>query len=123
MSAPSSKIKVTKEMRNKMNKEQDFQVNANGFVVLNPEDGYRKDNSLWFGECSECGERVTNSKFDGFWTHTKYAEKGYYSKEQFDKDGMYNFASSKSIDYCPKVVGEKIETIRWYQIDGVKFYA
>jgi hypothetical protein len=33
---------------------------GNGFTALNPADGYRKDNRLWFGNCSVCGERVTN---------------------------------------------------------------
>jgi hypothetical protein len=96
---------------------------ANGFTALNCEDGFRKDNRLWFGECSECGERITNSHFDGVWKHTIYSEKGYYSKEEFDRNGMYNFGSSRQVDYCPKVVGEEINTIRWYQIDGEKFYA
>ncbi len=41
------------------------------FTVLNPEDGYRKDNRLWFGHCSECGERVTSSSIDGIlWKHS-----------------------------------------------------
>jgi hypothetical protein len=109
-------------MRNKMSKVEKIQE-ANGFTAINCEDGYRKDNSLWFGECSECGERITNSKFDGFWTHTQYFEKGFYSKEEFDRDGISNFTSSKSIDYCPKVAGVEFDTIRWYKVDGVKVYA
>ena len=96
---------------------------GNGFSVLNPADGYRKDNRLWFGNCSVCNERVTNSNLMGIWEHTKYSEKGFYSKEEFERDGIANFSSSKQIDYCPKVVGEPDETIRWYQIDGVKKYA
>ena len=124
MSAPNAKIVVTKEMRNKMNKVEKVQE-ANGFTAINCEDGFRKDNRLWFGECSECGERITNSAFDGFWTHTQDFEIGHYTKEYFDKglDGLANFHRSKKIDYCPKVAGVKFDTIRWYQVDGVKYYA
>jgi hypothetical protein len=96
---------------------------ANGFTALNCEDGFRKDNRLWFGECSECGERITNSALDGVWKHTIYSEKGFYSKEAFDEGIFYNFASSRQVDYCPKVKGEEINTIVWYQVDGVKIYA
>ena len=59
---------------------------GNGFKVLNPADGYRQDNRLWFGECSVCGERITNSALDGVWKHTQQLENGW----------------SKQIDYCPK---------------------
>lgn len=96
---------------------------ANGFTALNCEDGFRKDNRLWFGECSECGERIHNSHLDGVWKHTIYLEKGFYSKENFDKGFPYNFASSRDVDYCPKVVGEENQTITWYQVDGEKVYA
>jgi hypothetical protein len=65
---------------------------GNGFNVLNPEDGYRKDNRLWFGECSKCGERVTNSSLKGIWEHTLYLVK------------EKNHSVSKSIDYCPMSV-------------------
>ena len=105
-----------------MTKVEKTQI-ANGFTALNCEDGFRKDNSLWFGECSECGERITNSRFDNFWVHTQYFEIGYFSKEEFDRNGIYNFARSKKIDFCPKVEGIEFDTIRWYQIDGEKFYA
>ena len=97
--------------------------NANGFTALNCEDGFRKDNRLWFGECSECGERITNSHFDGVWKHTIYTEQGFYSKENFDKGFPYNFGSSHQVDYCPKVEGKEVATIKWYQVDGVKYYA
>ena len=96
---------------------------GSNFKVSNPADGYQKNNRLWFGECVECGERVTNSNLNGIWSHTLYSEKGYYSKEEFDRDGIANFTSSKDIDYCPKVVGETNETIRWYKVDGEKFFA
>ena len=72
-------------MRNKMNVVEKVQQ-ANGFVALNCEDGYRKDNRLWFGECSECGERITNSFLDGVWKHTQKLEDGW----------------SRQIDFCPK---------------------
>ena len=70
--------------------KNDWAVNANGFTVLNPADGYRKDNRLWFGECSECGESVTNSHLKGIWEHTQILE----------QDGLST--KSKTIDYCPK---------------------
>lgn len=69
--------------------KNDWAVNANGFVVLNPRDGYRKDNRLWFGECSECGESVTNSALKGIWVHTIILE----------RDGLST--KSKDVDYCP----------------------
>jgi len=66
---------------------------GNGFTVINPKDGYRKDNRLWFGECATCGESVSSSsmsaKYNG-WTHTltkKISETGF---------------QMTSIDYCPK---------------------
>lgn len=98
---------------------------GNGFSVLNPADGYRKDNSLWFGECSECGERITNSHLNGIWEHTKVFEVGHYTKEYFDKglDGLANYKRSKHIDYCPKVAGEVFVTIRWCFENGKRYYA
>lgn len=122
MSVVRGLLIVDKEMRNKMNKVEKTQI-ANGFTALNCEDGYRKDNRLWFGECSECGQRIHNSHLVGKWEHTIYTEKGFYSKEAFELGLFYNFASSKDVDYCPKVQGEEINTIVWYQEDGVKHYA
>ena len=72
-----------------MNKVEKVQE-ANGFTALNCEDGFRKDNRLWFGECSECGERITNSALKGVWEHTLILEQG------------HNYTKSKNIDYCPK---------------------
>jgi hypothetical protein len=66
---------------------------GNGFSVLNPADGYRKDNRLWFGNCSVCEERVTNSNLKGIWEHTLILE----------RDGLST--KSRQIDYCPKVGG------------------
>jgi hypothetical protein len=63
---------------------------GSNFTVSNPEDGYRKDNRLWFGKCNRCGERVTNSSLSGVWEHTI----------PISKDG---YTMSKGIDYCPKI--------------------
>ena len=67
---------------------------GNGFTVINPEDGYRKDNSLWFGECSECGERVVSSLMSAKnvgWTHSVVVG-------TIGTTGKI----TKSVDYCPK---------------------
>ena len=64
---------------------------GNGFSVLNPADGYRKDNRLWFGNCSVCNERVTNSNLKGIWEHTEILEQNGLSTK------------SRQIDYCPSV--------------------
>lgn len=67
---------------------------GNGFSVLNPADGYRQDNTLWFGECSECGERISSSLHDkGAWMHRLILW----------QDGLST--SSRQIDYCPSVQG------------------
>ena len=43
---------------------------GDGFTVINPQDGYRKDNTIWNGTCSECGERVYNSIMTNYkWEH------------------------------------------------------
>ena len=110
-------------MRNKMNKVEKVQE-ANGFTALNCEDGYRKDNRLWFGECSECGERITNSALKGVWVHTVYSERGWFSNQEwFEMRIMPNYSSSKDVDYCPKSTGQYVAPIDWIQIDGEKVYA
>lgn len=68
---------------------------ANGFTAINCEDGYRKDNRLWFGECSECGERITNSHLNGIWKHEIVLEVKYH------ESGTIAYKSSKQVDYCP----------------------
>lgn len=68
---------------------------ANGFTAINCEDGFRKDNRLWFGECSLCGERITNSHLDGVWKHTIILETKYHAS------GTIAYQSSKQVDYCP----------------------
>lgn len=61
------------------------------FNVIDPEDGYRKDGRLWFGRCSECGERVTSSFVDDvIWKHKAYLP------------STFGGETSKSIDYCPQ---------------------
>ena len=81
-----------------MNKEQDFQTTTTkGFSVLEARDGYRQDNRLWFGICSVCDERVTNSALKGEWEHTLILE------QEFHADGTVFYTKSKQIDYCPKV--------------------
>jgi hypothetical protein len=110
-------------MRNRMNKVEKVQE-ANGFTALNCEDGYRKDNRLWFGECSECGERITNSALKGVWVHTVYSERGWFSNQEwFEMRIMPNYSSSKDVDYCPKSTGQYVAPIDWIQIDGEKVYA
>lgn len=76
---------------------QDFKVNANGFTVLNARDGFRKDNSLWFGECSVCGETVSNSRLSGVWEHQVILE------EKLFEDGRVFMRKTRQIDYCPAV--------------------
>jgi len=58
---------------------------GNGFTVLNPADGFRKDNTLWFGKCDTCGETVTQSRFHKFWEHTISVGPNTY----------------RGVDYCP----------------------
>jgi hypothetical protein len=60
---------------------------GNGFTVLNPADGYRKDNALWFGNCATCGKRVTQSRFHKYWEHTIQVAPNTY----------------RGVDYCPAV--------------------
>jgi len=72
---------------------------GNGFTVINPHDGYRKDNRLWFGECSECGEQVVSSLMSAKntgWTHEIRSNVKYH-----DSGNVLSY-SSISVDYCPK---------------------
>jgi hypothetical protein len=79
---------------------------GNGFRVLNPGDGFRQNDQLWFGKCDTCGETVTSSYFTGgAWEHTVYTLKEYWSK-----DGIYpNHTSSYKVDYCPTREGNVVE--------------
>jgi hypothetical protein len=75
-----------------------LEIRKNGlgsnFSVINPHDGYRKDNRLWFGECATCGESVSSSsmsaKYNG-WTHQLVL-------------GTIGSTGKiiRSVDYCPK---------------------
>ncbi len=70
---------------------------GNGFTVLNPADGFRKNNQLWFGTCSECGERVTNSAVMGWgWEHKIVLV------DEILPSGTRH-TSSRSVNYCPTV--------------------
>lgn len=67
---------------------------GNGFTVLNPHDGYRKDNTLWFGKCSVCSETVTQSRFHKYWEHTLILEKN------------KGYSKSRGVDYCPTLTAQ-----------------
>ena len=72
---------------------------GNGFTVINPEDGYRKDNTLWFGTCSECGEMVVSSLMSAKntgWTHN------IKTNVQYHADGREFTSTNRAVDYCPK---------------------
>lgn len=73
---------------------------GNGFTALDPHDGFRRDDTLWFGTCSECGEIVTNSWREGIWKHTIYTNKTYHAS------GALLSSTSHEADYCPKQRGE-----------------
>lgn len=78
---------------------------GNGFKVIDPADGFRQDNRLWFGTCSECGETVTNSYLSGgIWEHTVYTLKKYYVGSTHP-----NHSRSHKVGYCPKVEGKVVE--------------
>ena len=87
---------------------------GSNFSVLNPADGFRQDNTLWFGTCSECGERVSQSLHHDYWSHTIYTEKGYFSKDSWERGVYHNYATSKSSDYCPTAKGEVVPCVVWY---------
>lgn len=73
---------------------------GDGFTALNTADGFRQDGALWFGECSVCGERVTNSHRDGVWTHTKTVVVSRHA------DGSPLQQNSTEFSYCPTERGE-----------------
>jgi len=74
---------------------------GSNFKVINQADGYQKNNRLWFGECVECGERVTNSNLKGVWVHTIILE----------RDGLST--RSRDVDYCPtaQIQGNLVQEI------------
>jgi hypothetical protein len=87
-------LKVTKENFNQIRVEGI----GNGFTVINPADGMRKDNRLWFGTCSNCNDTVTNSALTGKgWEHSIRTVLSYHA------DGVTPCGSRiVSVDYCPK---------------------
>lgn len=79
-----------------------------GFQVMEPHDGFRQNNQLWFGKCSECGETVTNSTLNGIWEHTVYTRKEFWSREKYEK-GIWNSSTSHQVPYCPTAEGRHAE--------------
>ena len=65
---------------------------GSNFKVVDQKDGFRNDNSIWFGNCATCGGHVSNSVFNGVWEHTTYGE----------SDSL-NVIIMKKLDYCPSV--------------------
>lgn len=64
---------------------------GNGFTVLNPGDGFRKNDQLWFGTCAVCGEMVSSSWHDqGAWIH---------KLRTFDE--KWGCTVSRNLDHCP----------------------
>jgi hypothetical protein len=66
------------------------------FTVKDQSDGYRQDDTLWFGTCTSCGERVNNSLHEGKWMHEEII------KVEYHPDGQLFYKESRQIDYCPK---------------------
>jgi hypothetical protein len=88
---------------------------GNGFEVLEARDGFRKDNSMWFGKCSICEEMVSNSRGKNVWMHTVYLEKGWYFSKNFLQGDPPNVSFSKEVSYCPKVENKIIIPEIWVQ--------
>lgn len=85
------------------------------FTALNPADGFRQDNTLWFGTCSECGERITHSLHNKFWAHTIYLTKGWFNKSDYDLGLSPNHTQTYEVDYCPVARGEVSECVSYYK--------
>lgn len=67
---------------------------GSNFTVVDPADGYRKNDQLWFGTCGTCGERVTSSRFNrGVWMHKLITE------EHPEFPGLLTY---RDLDRCPK---------------------
>ena len=106
--------------------QEQFETNrmngiGSNFSVIEPVDGFRKDNRLWFGKCSVCGEQVTNSALVGYWEHTIYLVRGSFSKDRFDS-GIYNHTQSRGVDYCPTAKGENHPCKYYYEENGEKIF-
>jgi hypothetical protein len=78
--------------------QQDIRERGIGlnFDVMAPQDGFRKDNSLWFGKCTVCMETVSNSLHSKLWEHNIDMEITYHDN---GKDILSR--KSKKVDYCP----------------------
>ncbi len=74
---------------------------GNGFTVLDPKDGFRQDNRVWFGRCSVCGEQVSNGLDDGKWNHSITKTITYHSS------GAVCQTDTRYVDYCPTERGEE----------------
>jgi hypothetical protein len=42
---------------------------GSNFKVLDPKDGVKGDDSIWFGKCDKCGETVSSDERLGIWEH------------------------------------------------------
>lgn len=79
---------------------------GNGFRVIEPHDGFRKNDQLWFGKCDQCEATVTNSWLDGAWMHTVYTKLEYWGNNTHP-----NSTTSHRVNYCPKVEGKIVEPV------------
>jgi len=79
---------------------------GNGFRVIEPHDGFRKNDQLWFGKCDQCEATVTNSWRDGTWMHKVYTELEYWGDSTTP-----NSTTSHDVDYCPKAEGKIVEPV------------
>lgn len=77
---------------------------GNGFRVIDPHDGFRQNDQLWFGKCNKCNQMVTNSTLDGTWNHTVYTKLEYWGDSKTP-----NSTSSYQVNYCPEVEGKVVE--------------
>ena len=70
---------------------------GSNFKVINHKDGFRNDGRLWFGECVECGETVTNSTLMGYWEHTVTTVISRHA------NGNPLHSQTQGFPYCPSV--------------------
>jgi hypothetical protein len=77
--------------------QQDIRERGIGlnFDVMAPQDGFRKDNSLWFGKCTVCMQTVSNSLHFKLWEHDVILKTTYHA------NGDILSRQSKKVDYCP----------------------
>jgi hypothetical protein len=79
---------------------------GNGFRVVDPHDGFRQNDQLWFGKCNKCNQMVTNSSLDGTWKHTVYTELTYWGNSS-----LPNSSTSHQVNYCPEVENKIVEPV------------